>query len=363
LLLLRAALSEGSTAGEAWLEFLVTSAGIDHLEGDAFRVLPQLFRHLQALGLEDPALGRLRGIYRHAWFRNQLLLQAGSDAIGLLRAAAVDTMILGGAALVARRIRDVGSRLMDRIDILVHPRDVERALEVLALHGWVSNEPYSPHQVMHRRTVELVDGSQGRLGIHRSALFLGDDDNKIWAAADTVLLGGVTTLAPSPVDQLLVDCAQGLGWLPASRCWIPDVALLVRATTGLIDWRDLADRACQFGIPLDVADALEFLGTEFALEFPSDVLVWLRQSAGPSERLFHCIKMRARRRPLFLRLVRRAARGCDAIRRLASAPTGTRKGRECLFILVEEWGALQWGAAAARRARQAARRLRRVSSS
>jgi len=54
LLLLRAALCGGGVALEAWHEFQSMSTGIDYLEGDAFRVLPQLFRNLRALEFEDP---------------------------------------------------------------------------------------------------------------------------------------------------------------------------------------------------------------------------------------------------------------------------------------------------------------------
>jgi hypothetical protein len=85
LLLLKAALLDGNAALDAWHEFGAANAGIDHLEGDAYRLLPQLFRSLQSLGLEEPALGRLKGIYRHAWYANQLLLRAGRSRLGCCR--------------------------------------------------------------------------------------------------------------------------------------------------------------------------------------------------------------------------------------------------------------------------------------
>jgi len=38
--------------------------------------------------------------------------------------------------------------------------------------------------------------------------------------------------APCLVDQLLIDCVEGFGWVPTSRRWIPDVTLFVRANRG-----------------------------------------------------------------------------------------------------------------------------------
>jgi hypothetical protein len=355
LLLLRAALCDGASALEAWLEFRAMGTGIDHLEGDAFRLLPQLFRNLQALEFEDPALGRLRGMYRHAWYTNQLLIQEVSGAIALLRAAAIDTMIFEGGALVARGTRDVGARLMDSIDIVARSRDVERAVEVLGMHGWMSSGRHAPNQSM--RIFELVNGRQAKLDLHRTVLFFGDYDREIWGAADTVCLRGVTTLAPCLVDQLLVDCAHGLSWVPASRRWIPDVTLFVRANRGLIDWRCLAERSRQRGVSLDVADALEFLGLEFQLDFPTKLLVRLRTRAGPRERAVHWAKMRPRRRSVGSRVVRRTVRACDALLRLAAAP-GAGQRQERLSMLVEEFGARQWVATAVRAVRKAAGRPR-----
>jgi hypothetical protein len=355
LLLLRAALCDGASALEAWLEFRAMGTGIDHLEGDAFRVLPQLFRNLQALEFEDPVLGRLRGMYRHAWYTNQLLIQEVSGAIALLRAEAIDTMIFDGGALVARGTRDVGARLMDSIDIVARFRDVERAVEVLGMHGWMSSGRHAPNQSM--RVFELVNGRHTKLILHRSVLSFGDYDNEIWGAADTVCLRGVTTLAPCLVDQLLMDCAHGLSWVPASRRWIPDVMLLVRANRGLIDWRCLAERSRRLEVALDVADALEFLGLEFQLDFPPKLLAGLRTRASPRQRAVHQVKMRPRRRSVGSRVVRRAMRACDALVRLAAAP-GAGRSHERVWMLVEEFGARQWFAAAVRTVRQAVGRPR-----
>jgi hypothetical protein len=339
-LLLRAALLDGGRALDAWRRFRDTHDGIDHLDGDAYRVLPLLYRNLQAYDFEDPALGRLKGIYRHTWYVNQLLMRAGSHALALLEADGVDTMLLDGGALVACHVRDVGDRPMDSFGVLVHPHDAERALTTLSAHGWTSREQLSPRQLMRtRRSVALVNEDGGNLVLHWSALFPGRYDEELWTDAVKVSFGGAQTLAPSPTDQLLLACMEGLGWTPAPLRWIPDATLLIRSISEAIDWPSLVVRARQHAVALDLADALEFLVVELQLELPSQLPAWLRQRAQRSDRLLHGLKMMPQRRSVLWRLVRRTARACDATRRLATSSPPAARRREKLALLLDDWGA------------------------
>jgi hypothetical protein len=352
-LLLRAALLDGGGALDAWRRFRDTHDGIDHLDGDAYRLLPQLFRNLQAYDSEDPALGRLKGIYRHTWYVNQLLMRAGSHAVALLEADCVDTMLFDGGALVACHVRDVGDRPMDSCGVLVHPHDAERSLAILSAHGWTSRDRLSPRQLTRtRRSVALVKEEGGHLVLHWSALFPGSYDEELWSDAVKVSLGGVETLAPSPTDQLLLACVEGLGWTPAPLRWIPDATLLIRSISEAIDWRSLVVRARQRAVALDLADALEFLVVELQLELPRELPAWLRQRAERSDRLLHGLKMMPQRRAVFWRLARRTARACDATRRLATSSPPAARRREKLVILLDGWGARARRATARRAVRK-----------
>jgi len=70
--LLQAALqnqSEALTAFAAWQG----TVDIDDLPPGQFELLPLLYRNMQRAGLEEhPWLPRLKGIYRRAWYANQL---------------------------------------------------------------------------------------------------------------------------------------------------------------------------------------------------------------------------------------------------------------------------------------------------
>jgi hypothetical protein len=363
-LLLRAALLDRSAALDAWHQFSATHAGIDHLDGDAYRLLPQLFRNLQAPEFEDPALGRLKGIYRQAWYANQLLLQSGSDAVALLQMASVEAMLLGGGALVACHVRDVGARPLDSVDIIVHPDDTERALGVLSTHGWARRGHCSSTELMRSgKAVKLVKGGHAKLTLHWSVLSPSDQGSDIWGAAVMVQLGGVSTLVPSLADQLLLVCVRGLGWTPAPLRWIPDATFLMRSNADRMDWRSLVVRARELQVMLDLADALEFLVAELEFAIPRELLAPLRQRVDIGERVVHRIKMMPPRRAPLWRMVRRIARACDAMRHQAGTPPlHARRRPEKLPMLLDACGARTSRATVPRPGRKAAAWFRRARS-
>jgi hypothetical protein len=303
LLLLRAALLDGDPALAAWRRFRAGHPDIDALEGDACRLLPHVYRNLRELDYEDPALGRLKGTYRHAWYQNHVLLEAGARAIALLQANGIGVMLLGGAAMVALKLRDVGAQPIDACDILVHPHEQTRAHGILSSHDWPQ-----------------------RLALHTSALARGGDDTSLWNGAVKVSLAGVETLAPNPTDQLLLVGASGLSWMPAPLRWIPDAVLITTLAAEGIDWAALGVRARERDVTLALADALGFLVQEFQLEVPPGLLADLRR-ASAGRRIVHRIKMTPQHRNLPWRAVRRAARKWDAKGHTEVTPPPARAGK------------------------------------
>ena len=48
----------------------------DKIDYATTRLMPLLYLRLESLGIDDPIRGRLKGIYRLAWFSNQKILNA-----------------------------------------------------------------------------------------------------------------------------------------------------------------------------------------------------------------------------------------------------------------------------------------------
>ena len=322
LLLLQAALLEGDPALRAWRRFCSSETGVEDLSYGAYRLLPQLWRTLRTLDPENPALGRLKGAYRHAWYANQQLLNAAANAIALLQAEGIDVMLLKGAALVALYLPDVGLRPMDDVDILVRPDDAPKSLRILRANGWEPEDCHSIEQIMRsQHAIELCGSGRAKLDLHWSALHPWSCDTLLWDGAIPVSLRGVPVHAPNATEQLLVALAHGLGWNPAPVRWITDAMLIMRAAGDRVDWQYLVGRARTLHVTLELAAALDFLRREFSLRIPDHVEYELRSGpVGAGERVRYRVKSSAPRQGPLWKIIWSAAIDWDVACRLAAAP-------------------------------------------
>jgi hypothetical protein len=136
-LLLRAALLPGAAAQAAWQQWRTeVDVEEDHLDLGSFRLLPLVYHNLHKQGIDDPLMGRLKGMHRRAWVMNQLQFQACTQVLQSFHAAGIATLVLKGAALLCRYYPDQGVRPMGDFDVLVPKRQVVQAIEVLDQLGW-----------------------------------------------------------------------------------------------------------------------------------------------------------------------------------------------------------------------------------
>ena len=134
-LLLRAALLEPDAAAAAWRQWC-DGGELDDVDSASFRLLPLVYRKLQDAAGDDPLLPRLQVVYRHTWFKNQVLFDAARALLARLAAAGIEAMLLKGAAMSLTHYRDPGLRFMHDLDVLVRPQHFLRAVEVLMDANW-----------------------------------------------------------------------------------------------------------------------------------------------------------------------------------------------------------------------------------
>ena len=188
----------------------------------------------------------------------------------------------------------------------MRPHDTATALTVLTSHGWMRTVPNQG--TGFERVVELTAGHNVSLRLHRSALLPRGYDGRAVERRDQVCVSGVEAVAPGPTDQLLLACTQGLGWTQAPLRWVPDAMLTMRAAADRCDWQNLAMRARDGAVTLQLADAIELLASEFPDEFSDELLIDIRRRrASAGERVLHRIKVTPRRRDPLSRLARRTA--------------------------------------------------------
>jgi hypothetical protein len=282
-LLLKAALLQGSKAVEAWERWTV-GGGMDFPDAGSFRLLPQVFRNLQAQGVQHRHMKTLKGIYRRVWYQNQVRFHSMAAVVRELQRAGIETMLLKGAALVLGHYKDYGVRPMDDFDIFVPEERAEAAIRLLTERGW-TGLTWHPKILTesfrsYRHAIGFRSAAGSDLDLHWHVLYLccwQGADREFWRDAVAVEIDGVRTRALNPTDQFLTICVHGIEWnvVPSIR-WIADATAVWRSSPEL-DWDRIVRLAGEMRLALPLRDALQYLASKFHAPIPSGVLTALRQ--------------------------------------------------------------------------------------
>ncbi|MCP5267126.1 MAG: nucleotidyltransferase family protein [Burkholderiaceae bacterium] len=296
VLLLHSAIDPHERALEAWREWnRRVDLEREHVDVGSFRLFPLVYRRLLHAEPSAPHAKRLQGLYKRAWYENQFRLRAASVALQALARAGLDAMVLKGVAIAQTYYRDVGSRPMADIDILVRPGSIARAIAALAKAGWhvpPDGPRLSDALLRYRKSIVLRRADGMELDLHWAVLDLRGDENacdSFWAAAVPVSLNRVPMRILCAADQLLHACAHGLVWNEVSPMrWIADAMMILEVAGDSMDWERLTSMAIGARVSCYLLAALEYLLDEFGAAVPDDVIARLR--AAPvslaSRRLF-----------------------------------------------------------------------------
>ena len=128
-LLLQAALAPGERALAAWRAW-VAGGGLAHPDRIARRLLPMVYGHLVAEGIDRAGLADVQPYYMETWKRGERLLRVLGSVIRLLDAAGIETLLIKGAALAPLYYQDAGVRWLGDLDLLVPEPAFLRATRV-----------------------------------------------------------------------------------------------------------------------------------------------------------------------------------------------------------------------------------------
>ena len=286
-LLLRAALLEDERAAEAWHR-LRLDFDVDALNLGEVRLLPLVYDRLRRLGIDDPALPKLRGLYRRTWYLSQVLLDRLKEALRAVDERDVEPLVVSSWELPVRYYRDLGLRAVEQLQLLVRPERVSGAARALSEAGW--SGPLEPSEAFLRsRHSAPYEAENGDVCVVRWRLFHEYsvpgrvEPEDLFEPTTAFELGGVPARGLSPSDELLDVCIGGARmshWPNLS--WIPDALAVLRAPDTSVDWERLLIQARRLRATLRIHDALAFLRHEFECHVPEDVLEKLRST--PSRR-------------------------------------------------------------------------------
>ncbi|MFN7926233.1 MAG: nucleotidyltransferase family protein [Bryobacteraceae bacterium] len=174
---------------------------------------------------------------------------------------------------------DPSLREFSDVDILMAAEDVEKAIEALALVGFVPELPWTETSI-RRWNCQISlrhDRTSGHLDLHWQLVPryfpVQWDVAELLDRAKQTDLQRIKVPVLAPEDQVILACVHGAkhGW--ERLLWLYDIAMLVRAHPN-IQWRDIFERADKLGARNVVVSALmlleHILGVELPLEASPD---------------------------------------------------------------------------------------------
>ena len=216
--LLRAALLKGDAAAAAF-ERWTAQVDLERLDIDSTRLLPLVHANLRA-GV--PLTGKIVGMQRHTWSKNQLLLRSVRRAVHDLSEAGVPSLLLRGMAIVLSAYDDWGLRTMSDAHILIRPDAHNEACGLLRSTGWtLSGTPHPDWPSV------WTDASGQRVRLHTRSVQEATDEFEESLWRDRVKIEGWDIPCREHLLMQTLTCGQFAPRGPAFR-WVADAHWLMR---------------------------------------------------------------------------------------------------------------------------------------
>lgn len=279
-LLLRASLLRRQESIAAWREWH-RRVNVETLDPGSQRLLPLLFRNLEAQGMEHSVLKRYASVYRLNWYRNQIVFRDVKRVLSRFYDEEIGTTILGGAPLVLLHYEDYGVRAVDDLAVLVEPDQVGPALGLLEELGWKTDFVASRKRIALTQTawVENDEGVAFTLNWYGGDAYCrsGADRER---SSDTTPLDflGVPARTLNATSRLVDTLAQGIVWArtPPLR-WVADCVAILGGSQSDVDWDELPGQVGRCDVILPVMNGLAYLREHLAPSIPVSVFERLQE--------------------------------------------------------------------------------------
>lgn len=274
-LLLRAALLQGEEAIASWEQWR-ESVDINEIDKESYRLLPLVYNNLFTQEVIDLHTGRLKGVYRRTWCENQVLFQKLAAIVFCFQDAGIDTLLLKDAALNLRYYQDYGLRMLNSLELLVHPTDALAAMNLLHKIGWKPKGKIPTRIVPFSQSLGFENESNQFLHLrwHLFAdCFSENTENEFWKFAKLTKVGDLSTYVLSPTDQLFYVCVSGGLWnrnLPIIR--LADAKIIINSSQAEIDWKRLVLLAEKYRLVLPLKEMLTKLHEILNAPIPTSIL-------------------------------------------------------------------------------------------
>ena len=276
-LLLQAALLKGEPMHKAWNEWNSLVDFEQDVEYASFRMLPLLYNNLNAHGVKDPLMLRLKGIYRKSWSNNHLLFYSTAQVLKLLHSNEIPTIVMKGIALTIGVYKNYSVRPMADMDILIPLSQSRKTIEILKRTGWIlQNEQHLEFNLKYGRSATFYDSEKTELDLHWHPIFEAHDsisERDFWDMSVPLEVAGEKTRAFCVTDNFFHTIVHGLRYNPEPPIrWVADAMTILNSKDCTIEWDRLLHHTSKFRVSLQMKDALTYLTKNFQAQVSRNFL-------------------------------------------------------------------------------------------
>jgi hypothetical protein len=310
--LLRAGLFEAPEAVASW-RTVRSRVDLDDLDDESLRLLPLVYANLRRLDVDDPEMGRLKGMYKKTWFENELAFHRLAEVLTSFHASGISTTLLKGVALIDLYYRDRGSRSMHDIDLLIPMERWSDAVDILGDLDWHSSLGRFNGVPQFRYEWEFKHREGFRIDLHwqvieymlRPGRELARKDG--WPRLMLQQVAGVTSHVLDHPDELIHVCLHGARtWPVGNLVWAADAMKVLERVPNL-DWDRVLSVSAAYRCSRAIGEALFYLSDQLGAQVPGSTIQALRDAhVSRREALGYALTSGPDREPRFIHRVVRA---------------------------------------------------------
>lgn len=293
---LKLVLSTDNEFPSLWKQWTSREA-FDDIDPATLHLMPLIHIRMKKLNLQDdPLYGRIKGIYKNAWVRNQQLLGLTRNIVLMLDKHNIPVMVLKGLSLLLDVYQDMGARFTGDADIAISPEHAPKVVSLMRNEGWHYQKPWMPdvnnptHSMyavskstdFENRKGSAIDMHWNIFGLYHHArwmdiLFLKKSipslafRNTFWEDAVTLKHSDFPAKRLSNEDLLIHIIIHGSeDSVERSLRWVTDAAAIIK--TLQINWEIVIARSKAFGFSIELFVGLRYLREVMNLPIPESTL-------------------------------------------------------------------------------------------
>lgn|GEM_PF-2218432 len=284
-LFLKTVLAESNQFIPLWKQWK-SETDLDLIDKSTFRLLPTLYLRIkQEDNFEDEWLGKIKGVYRQGWVKNQMFLSTASSVVSAFNEHGIPSIFMKGIALLLSSYNDLGGRMMGDIDILIPTNKACEASNLLLSLGYSSRRAPEVKQFNQQNILQYTrachessfKNSNGHIvDLHFISPFYTVVDPKLialfWDTAVEVEVNATPALVLSPELNFLHVCCHGTVYNPQpSYRWVVDAMQTLKATPNF-DWKKLIEMSKAMDLMFNLKMATIYLSENFVVSIPEEEL-------------------------------------------------------------------------------------------